>query len=127
MVPVVGHSVAAAMLAANPWTAEFLPHAREPLRAEAERAPRGTARALQRLGEWLLGGRLGEALESWERRRKLARFAPAARQDGSAAELDAERVKGHFDDHGQPILQHFEARVRQYLPESALAAAGSPD
>jgi hypothetical protein len=64
--------------------------------------------------ERLLGGRLGDALEAWERRRKLARFGAAANRPTSAAELDAERVKGHFDDHGQPILRRFEERVRQF-------------
>jgi len=35
-------------------------------------------------------------------------------------------VKGHFDDHGHPILQKFNTRVRQYLgggDQPALAAA----
>jgi hypothetical protein len=62
-----------------------------------------------------LGGRLGEALEGWERDRKLRKFAAMAGQASSAAELDADRVKGHFDDHGHPILQKFNARVSQYL------------
>jgi hypothetical protein len=124
MVPLVGQGMAEAMLCANPWTREYLPHASRPLRAEADLAPRGVWRAAQRLAEWLLGGRLGAALEAWERRRKLARFAAQARQAGSAAELGADRVKGHFDDHGGPILLRFEARVRQWMPEGALAPAG---
>jgi hypothetical protein len=120
MVPLVGQGVAEAMLRANPWTREHLPHACRPGRDEADLAPRGAWRAAQRLAEWLLGGRLGAALEAWERRRKLARFAGLARQAGSAAELGTDRVKGHFDDHGGPILQRFEARVRQCMAEGAL-------
>ncbi len=115
MVPLVGLGVYADLRAANRWAAAYLPQAAQPLRREPDLAPRGWARGVQRGLEWLLGGRLGDALEAWERRRKLARFAPATQQAHAAAELDAERVKGHFDDHGHPILQRFEARVRAHL------------
>lgn len=115
MVPLAGLGVYADLRAANGWAAAYLPQAERPLRAEPDLAPRGLRRTAQRALEWLLGGRLGDALEAWECRRKLARFAPATRRTHAAAELDAERVKGHFDDHGHPILQRFEARVRAYL------------
>jgi hypothetical protein len=117
MVPLVGHRVYAEMRAANQWAGDYLPQARRPLRAEPELRLNGWQAALQRCGEWLLGGRLGDALEGWERDRKLRKFAPAAGQASSAAELDADRVKGHFDDHGYPILRKFHERVAQYLPE----------
>jgi hypothetical protein len=125
MVPLVGQEVAEGMLRANPWTRDYLPHAGCPLRHEAELAPRGAWRLAQRLAERLLGGRLGARLEAWERGRKLKRFASLARQTGSAAELGADRVKGHFDDHGGPILQRFEASVRQWMADEALAPAGT--
>jgi hypothetical protein len=115
MVPLVGLEMYAALRAANPWAEAYLPQATRPLRVEADRQPRGWARAGQRALEWVLGGRLGDALEAWERRRKLTRFAPALRRPHAAAELDTERVKGHFDDHGYPILQRFEAQVRAHL------------
>jgi len=120
MVPLVGLGVYADLRAANRWAAGYLPQAARPLRVEADHAPRGWVRALQRGLEWLLGGRLGAALESWERRRKLARFAPAAHQPNASAELDAERVKGHFDDHGAPILQRYADRVRAHLAAEAV-------
>lgn len=113
MVPLVGHAVYAAMRRANDWTEAHLPNAGAPLRLEPDLAPRGWRAGLKRVGEWLLGGRLGDALEAWERRRKLARFAAGASQPASAAELDADRVKGHFEDHGHPILRRFEERLRQ--------------
>ena len=114
MVPLVGLDAYAAMRAANAWTFEFLPQAAGPLRAEPDLAPRGWQAALQAAAERLLGGRLGSALERWERERKLRKFAGPAARPGSTAELDAERVKGHFDDHGHPILREYQARLTRY-------------
>jgi hypothetical protein len=114
MVPVMGHAIYARMRTANAWASEYLPHALEPRRTEPDLAPRGWRGRLKALAERLLGGRLGDALEAWERRRKMARFAHEAGQPTSAAELDVDRVKGHFDDHGQPILRQFEARVKEF-------------
>jgi hypothetical protein len=113
MVPLVGRTVYAEMQAANPWSRDYLPHANGPLRQEPELRPTGWGARLQRWGEHLLGGRLGQALEGWERRRKLRKFAPAA-QESQAAELDGEHVKGHFQDNGWPILHKFEERLARY-------------
>jgi hypothetical protein len=120
MVPLMGKAVYAAMRAANAWMMAYLPNAGAPLRQEPDLAPEGWLGGLKRLAERLLGGRLGDALEGWERRRKLARFGPSARQPASAAELDAERVKGHFEDHGLPILRQFEEHARQFGPPATL-------
>src|SRR5579859_8266127 len=123
MVPLAGRTVYSEMRAANPWAADYLPQARGPLKAEPELRLARWQSALQRAGEWLLGGRLGDALERWERDRKLRKFAPVAGQPSSAAELDADRVKGHFDDHGYPILKKFNERVQQYLADRNLPGA----
>lgn len=115
MVTLVGQGVAARMRAANAWAWRYLPHARTPLRSEPDLAPRGLWRRVRQWGERLLCGRLGDALETWERRRKTRKFAGAAQRPGSAARLDADHVKGHFNDHGYLILKKFEARLTPYL------------
>ena len=115
MAPLVGHDVYAEMRAANPWSLRYLPHATRPLRSEPDLAPRDLLRWLKRLGEWLLSGPLGDALENWERERKMRKFAAAAQRPDSAARLDADHVKGHFDDHTRLILQRFEERVSRHL------------
>jgi hypothetical protein len=126
MVPLVGHDVYAEMRAANPWASDYLPQAQHPLRREPELRLSGWQSIVQRGGERLLGGRLGAALERWERDRKLRKFARAADQAGSAAELDADRVKGHFEDHGHPIMQKFHERVALYLPQAGEARVAAP-
>jgi hypothetical protein len=114
MVPLVGLAVYAQLRVANPWLARYLPHAQQPLHQEPDLAPRSLGRLLQRAGEWLLSGKLGDALEAWERTRKLRKFAPAAQRPDSAAQLDADHVKGHFDDHGHPILKKFHERLNHW-------------
>jgi hypothetical protein len=112
MVPLVGRAVYAEFRAANAWAHDYLPHARRPLRDQPECAPRGLLRLLQHWGERLLSGRLGDALEGWERRRKLPRFARAA---GPEAQFDVDRVKGHVHDHGRRVLREFETRLARHL------------
>ncbi len=114
MVPIVGHPVYDELRAANPWLAHYLPHAHQPLQHERDLAPRGLGRLVQRTGEWLLSGKFGDRLETWERERKLRKFASAAQSPASAAQLDAEHVKGHFDDHGHSILKKFHERLKHW-------------
>jgi hypothetical protein len=110
---------------ANRWTHQHLPNATTPY-------PRGQVQPLGRIGrgvkhllEWILGGRVGSALESWEQRRKLRRFATQAQAATSAAQLDSAQAKGHFIDHGSGVLAQYRARLHTYglTEESADLAA----
>ncbi len=113
MVPLVGLAVYEEMRAANTWSTAYLPQARKPLQAEPELVRRGWQCGLQRLGERLLGGRIGDWLEAWEYRRKSRRWARVPCAPGALL-LDAEHVKGHFDDHDGAVLRAFEERVARY-------------
>ena len=114
MVPIYGFSLYRAMRDCNPWVAEYLPNTDEAFYIERERLPGAGWDRLKRATEWALGGRLGETLEDWEYRRKLRRFAGEMRTPHSAALLDDQHVKGHFNDHGYPVLQKYEDRLREY-------------
>lgn len=113
MVPLSGRPLVERMRSENDWSAHFLPNAagRE---VAFDYTPRGVGRLLQWTGELLLGGRIGLALERWERSRKLRQFAPAVRRPGSAAVLDADRIKGHFDDYGGPAMARFREQLASY-------------
>ncbi len=115
MVPLAGHELYASMIQANAWTGGYLPNAAPPPRREPDTTPRGVGKLAQRFAEWLLSGKLGDALENWERRRKLAKFAPQLRQPGSAAALDATQVKGHFNDYGGVTLREYEQRCQKFF------------
>ena len=117
MVPLVGQPVYEEMRVANRWVHEYLPHAEGPLHSETDLEPRGLARFLKGSSERLLSGRIGDALETWERRRKLRKFAPSAARPGSGAQIDADHVKGHFNDYSQPVLEQFQKRWARHQAE----------
>jgi hypothetical protein len=93
MRPVAGHDVYARMLAANAWCAELLPNWRlDSVRVVESRG------VLTRLGEAVLGGRLGNALERWLLHSKGRELSDRGAGNGEAM-FTAEVCKGHFDAH----------------------------
>jgi len=112
MVPIFGRDLYQAMRAQNSWVIDYLPNAEAAFYAEQDQ-PAGSS-WLKRLIEIALGGRIGEALENWEYRRKLRRFAGEMQTPHSAAQLDDQHVKGHFKDHGHPVMQQYDERLRAY-------------
>lgn len=123
MVPLFGFGLYSRMRDLNAWAAEYLPNARAPFYPEAECRPGRLMRGIQRVAEWLLGGRLGEALEGWESTRKLRRFQAQMEATHEAARLDSERVKGHFQDHGRRVLDQYALHLRQHGLDALPAAA----
>ncbi len=113
MVPLYGLEVYDRLRRANAWVYEYLPNAYLPLRQEPEVRAGPIDRAVKRLGEWLLGGRLGQALEEWEMRRKQRKFAPRITVASNAI-LDRDHVKGHFNDYDAPVMQLYAERLAQF-------------
>src|SRR5262249_19093967 len=109
-----GHKLYAEFREANGWVSQALPNANGTFYVEAEHAPSGLGLIGKRTFEFLLGGNLGDWLEQWEYRRKLRRFAPDMQKPHSSAKLDDSHVKGHFNDHGHPVLREYEERLEQY-------------
>jgi hypothetical protein len=93
---------------ANTWAAATLPHLQALPHDEGLPMP-----SWKRIGEWLLSGRIGDALEQWEYRRKSKRFQQQI-ESTNAARIDNQQVKGHFQDHGAPILQQYEERLKKF-------------
>jgi hypothetical protein len=113
MVPVYGRAVYAQMCAANGWIQTLLPNALRPDCDEVDLQPGPLGRALKRGAEWLLGGRLGNALETWEMHRKMRKFQRRFNHWDEATRLDRDHVKGHFDDHGAPVMRRYAERLAQ--------------
>jgi hypothetical protein len=114
MIPLYGHRLYERMRAQNAWADALLPNARGSFHAPPPESQGAGWRWIKRGLEALLGGRLGDSLEGWERGRKLRRFAPHMTHGRSSARLDEQHVKGHFNDHGHPALAQYDARLRAH-------------
>ncbi|MCC7450062.1 MAG: hypothetical protein IT324_21775 [Anaerolineae bacterium] len=114
MVPLAGFPMYEAMRAANGWSMALLPNAQGSFYKEADRYSHGLGQLIQRFGEWILGGRIGDAFERWEQNRKMRKFSADARKPGASAQIDDQQVKGHFNDYGTPALNEYQARLARY-------------
>lgn len=114
MIPFYDTERYVAMRGANHWVESWLPNAAAPFHAPSTLRVEGVWGAFKRLMETLLSGKLGDRLEQWEFERKARRFAGELKHPRSAARIDAEQVKGHFNDHGHPILEKYQERLKAY-------------
>jgi hypothetical protein len=114
MIPLYGHDVYIAMRQANVWVADQLPNAKSAFYPVAEGNENRVWQLAKSGVEVLFGGRVGNALERWERERKLRRFAPKLATQDNDARLDAQHVKGHFNDRGNPALRRYQEHLRAY-------------
>lgn len=110
LVPLHGLDVYYRLLERNAWLTRFLPNA-SPRQANVRET--GTAVRLgQRVLEAALDGRLGDAVERWERERKIPRLRQVAdEQDGSGAIYTPDLCKGHADDHAASVYQRYLTRL----------------
>jgi len=114
MVPMYGRDVYDRMCAANGWIQSMLPNAKPPVGNTPDQPPGLISRTLKRSLERMLSSRLGDALETWEMRRKLRKFQRQLGHPDGDAILDRDHVKGHFDDYGGPVMRRYAERLAQF-------------
>jgi hypothetical protein len=100
------------LLDSNAWVANFLPNASP---GRPEHTAEGLIATLgRRSSEALLGGRLGDALEHWERERKIPRLRlEAVRQGASGAIFTPDQCKGHMADHAAIVSRQYTALLSE--------------
>ncbi len=114
MVPVFGNEMYKRFRSVNGWSDQQLPNAKDPFFPIKEIVPAGMWAALKNGLEHLFGGQFGTWLEDWEHQRKVRRFTAEKHYPHAAAIIDAEQIKGHFNDHGHPILKRYEELLKQH-------------
>lgn len=114
MLPLYGRSCYDAFRWHNLWADSHLPNANQPFYDTGDHIVSGVWRVLKTALERLLGGRLGDRLEQWERQRKMSRFQQHLETPHSSARLDDSQVKGHFQDYGYVVLEKYYERLRRY-------------
>ncbi len=124
MVPIYGQDYYRRFREANDWVYQQLPNALDPF-FDADQLPTKSANLIKQILEVVCSGPLGNWIEQWEYRRKLRRFAADMQIPHSSAQVDDTQVKGHFNDHGHPVLQKYDQRLRECgLIEEPLASTG---
>lgn len=105
--------------ACNRWTGAYLPNTgcvSSPAALPLDHLPTPALLA-KALGERLLGGRIGAALERWEMRRKVRKLLQTHPAGASEeASFSPAICKGHFNGHAARILRRFSERVEQLPP-----------
>lgn len=110
MVPLHGTAVARQLWSANRWCLQFLPNAQFRDECADNTLPPGVA-SFKRVLEVLLRLPPGEAIERWERKRKIARLSREAGPESREARFSADICKGHIDGHGGRVLRLFASRI----------------
>jgi hypothetical protein len=110
MVPITGLAVYGRMRRGNRWSDRYLPNAvGPPFRGDGDDAVPPT---LTRLAERLALGRVGAAVDRWDRRRKRREILRAT-PESTEVVLDASQCKGHVDGHGDRIRRAYAVRLRR--------------
>jgi hypothetical protein len=107
LVPLCGPATYLQLRVANRWADQFLPNRAVVMRDIPTIG--GLAGRLKVLGEWVLGGSLGESLDDWESRRKIARF----RGVGTPGRFTREVCEGHFGHHRDRVLREWRDRCER--------------
>lgn len=108
MRPIYGAGNYRRMFNENPWVKDYLANA-----LPFDTLP-DKPRRIKKILEWALNGWIGDRLEKWEYQRKLYKFAPKVNKAASSAEINQHSVKGHFQDHGMPVLTRYEELLYDY-------------
>jgi hypothetical protein len=110
--PLHGADIYHRLLKSNAWMVDYLPNA-TPRRPETDESGPATHRG-QQLMEVLLGGRLGDGLEQWERERKIPQLRQIAiERGGTGTSYSAKLCKGHIDDHAAAVQQRYAAQLAE--------------
>jgi hypothetical protein len=117
VVPLFGRELYEQFRSRNPWVAGLMANAHQPFHELPVYQPGRLWRSLKAAGEWCFGGRIGDWAEGWELRRKQRRFQQHIDANAHhAAQIDGQRAKGHFNNHGHPVLAQYRARVENLSP-----------
>jgi hypothetical protein len=113
MIPLYGFEIFCRMRALNAWTETFLPNANDIHLLEIEKPLNRLGGWLKRMTERLLSGALGDRIERWEMRRKIAKLSAQIPQHADAVNFSADACSGFFSGHGNRTLAEFNKRTQE--------------
>jgi hypothetical protein len=119
MIPVSGMDAYRKLMKANVWVKDFLPNAFLESKSKLLKNTQERTSVLQRIFELPLRGKLGDDLENWEMKRKIARFSKQA-GFGEETIFNAEICQGNFEHHSKRTKQMFEEKMSAFIREEGL-------
>jgi hypothetical protein len=109
MIPLAGADVYVRLINDNAWVESFLPNARSNNFTRYTTAEAVTT-FIQKILEFPLRGKLGNRVEAWEMKRKIARFTQQA-GFGVETHFSADICQGNFQHHGIKTDELFRSRL----------------
>ncbi len=110
MTPYYGRAVYERMRAVNVWVECYLPNAAAGPACETPLHP--ALSVFKWLGERMLGGRIGDALERWEMARKVRKLLAQAPPNADAVAFTPDVCRGFFGGYSRRVLAEFARRTR---------------
>jgi len=93
---------------ANQWVSDYLPNWKE----YKTHLPAESPSVIQKTLEFFLSGKLGDAFEAWEMKRKISKLSKRT-GFGIETNFNADTCQGNFDHHGSTTLDKLQSRMQQ--------------
>jgi hypothetical protein len=120
MVPITGMDVYRKLMKTNEWIKDFLPNIEQ-----ASEVSKTSEALLRNILELPLRGNLGDRIERWEMKRKIARFSQQA-GFGEETVFNADVCQGNFGHHKQWTQKAFDERLQQHVVASLAKGTATP-
>lgn len=111
MVPLYGLDVFQRMRELNAWASSFLPNADGSSSSPEEIRPSRAGAFLKGAAERVLGRRIGNRIERWEMKRKIAKFSAQIPPNADSVIFSEDVCRGFFSGHGKRVLKEFYTRI----------------
>ncbi|MBI4786852.1 MAG: hypothetical protein HY782_07385 [Chloroflexi bacterium] len=111
MIPLYGLDVYRRMRVVNRWTEQFLPNANGVDATPSEPRRNRIGHWLKRAAERALAGAIGDRIEQWEMRRKIAKLAAQIPASADTVLFSPDTCRGFFSGHRSRTLKEYELRM----------------
>lgn len=116
MVPLYGTDFYLEMRQINDWVTDYLPQGKDLNLQEINDDLSAFQTFLKRLGEFILGGVVGDLLELALRKIQIAKHTRLLERRGAADTVvfTADICKGHYDGHNGRIMDAYQQRIQEF-------------
>jgi hypothetical protein len=120
MIPITGMDIYSRLMKTNEWTKDFLPNIEQ-----ISGVSKTSEVLLRNILEFPLRGKLGDRIEHWEMKRKIARFSQQA-GFGEETVFNTDVCQGNFDHHKKWVQKAFDERLQQHVVASLVKGEAIP-